>query len=159
RVLLSFAYAPVRPRGSLRERVIVLPDEEGHVGAVEVDDGHHKILLDKPYATSEITRQTKQVKPSAGSPRELPPVAAALVKALPPATPKSVERAIAIVSSALPPPDADGDGIHDLDDACPERAGVASPDPIRNGCPVAAERVIVVPDEDGHVGGLEIDDG
>ncbi len=238
RVLVSLAYAPMHPRGSARERVIVLPDEEGHVGAVEVDDGKHKTLLDKAYATSEITRKTKQVRPVPNAPHEVPPalaktlppidrdgdgiadaldgcpdrvgapsadpirngcpasaekivllpdedghvggieiddgrgktvletpyasaevVADGHVQAVAPASPKSVARAIAIVASAMPPPDADGDGIHDLDDACPERAGVKSPDPIRNGCPVSAERIIVLPDEDGHVGGVEVDDG
>ncbi len=242
RVLLSLAYAPVRPRGSRFERVMVLPDANGHVGAVEVDDGHHKTLLDKAYATSEISRQTKQVHAVASSPNALPPAVVALEKNLPPSDrdgdgirdaedgcptragvaspdpirngcPPSVEKvvrvarrgrprrrggdrrrhaarpcsdrayasaevgadgrveavapatahytehAIAALASALPPPDADGDGIHDLDDACPERAGVASPDPIRNGCPPSAERVVIVPDADGHVGGVEIDDG
>ncbi|MEO8844651.1 MAG: OmpA family protein [Kofleriaceae bacterium] len=242
RVLVSFAYAPVRPRGSRFERVIVLPDDEGHVGAVEVDDGHHKTLLDKAYASSEISRKTREVRPVQSSPKELPPVATALVKSLPPrdrdgdgiadasdscpdragvasadpvrngcprsaekivvlpdedghvggvevddgrgktvlqtayataevsvdgrvesvpaSTPKAVDHAVAAIARTLPPPDADGDGIHDLDDACPDRAGVASPDPIRTGCPAGTvERVIVVPDVDGHVGGIEISDG
>lgn len=247
RVLVSLAYAPARPRGSRSERVIVLPDEEGHVGAVEVDDGKHKTLLDKAYASSEITRKAPEVKPVQGSPTALPPAVATVVKTLPPpdrdgdgipdaadscperagvanadplrhgcpeaaekivvlpdedghvggveiddgrgktvldhayaaaevgkdghveavpasaapeAAKRAVDRAVGAVASALPPPDADGDGIHDLDDACPDRAGVASPDPVRNGCPAgASERVIVVPDVDGHVGGVEIDDG
>jgi outer membrane protein OmpA-like peptidoglycan-associated protein len=241
RVLVSFAYAPARPRGSRFERVIVLPDEDGHIGAVEVDDGKHKTLLDKAYASSEISRQTREVHPVQSSPAALPPAAIAVARSLPPmdhdgdgiadaidacperagvastdplrtgcpaatekvvvlpdedghvggvevddghgttvldkayasaevgddgraaavpaAPAKALDHAIAAVAIALPPPDADGDGIHDLDDACPDLAGVASPDSIRNGCPAAAERVIVVPDADGHVGGVEVDDG
>ncbi len=36
---------------------------------------------------------------------------------------------------AVPFLDADGDGISDADDACPTKAGVASTDPAKNGCP------------------------
>jgi len=39
-----------------------------------------------------------------------------------------------------PPPDRDGDGILDKDDACPDLKGVKSDDPTQNGCP---------PDSDG----------
>jgi OOP family OmpA-OmpF porin len=39
-----------------------------------------------------------------------------------------------------PPPDRDGDGIIDRDDACPDVPGVRSDDPAENGCP---------PDTDG----------
>jgi OmpA-OmpF porin, OOP family len=39
-----------------------------------------------------------------------------------------------------PPPDSDGDGILDKDDACPNTPGVASDDPKKHGCP---------PDTDG----------
>jgi outer membrane protein OmpA-like peptidoglycan-associated protein len=38
------------------------------------------------------------------------------------------------------PPDRDGDGIPDAEDACPDVAGVKDPDPKKNGCP---------PDRDG----------
>ena len=34
-----------------------------------------------------------------------------------------------------PPSDRDNDGILDQDDACPDQAGVADPDPAKNGCP------------------------
>ena len=34
-----------------------------------------------------------------------------------------------------PPPDRDGDGILDPQDACPDQPGVASDDPTKNGCP------------------------
>ncbi|MEO6774394.1 MAG: OmpA family protein, partial [Kofleriaceae bacterium] len=122
-------------------KIIVLPDEDGHVGGVEVDDGRGKTVLQTAYATAEVSADGR-------------------VEAVPPSTPEAVEHAIAAIARTLPPPDADGDGIHDLDDACPDRAGVASPDPIRNGCPAGTvERVIVVPDADGHVGGVEISDG
>jgi OmpA-OmpF porin, OOP family len=39
-----------------------------------------------------------------------------------------------------PPPDTDGDGILDSDDACPNEAGVASPDHEKNGCPLPKDR-------------------
>lgn len=35
--------------------VIVLPDSSGKVGAVNVDDGKNKVLLDKAYAAAKIT--------------------------------------------------------------------------------------------------------
>ncbi|HSS38345.1 MAG TPA: OmpA family protein, partial [Polyangia bacterium] len=47
-----------------------------------------------------------------------------------------------------PPPDTDGDGILDTDDACPNEAGVASPDAQKNGCPLPKDR-----DGDGIVDG------
>ena len=34
-----------------------------------------------------------------------------------------------------PPPDRDGDGIVDVDDACPDVAGIKTDDPRTNGCP------------------------
>jgi len=122
------------------EKVVVLPDENGHVGAVEVDDGTTTTLLDQPYASSEVGADGK-------------------AKAVPPGPPRAVERAVATVVVALPPADLDEDTIPDVNDACPARPGVASPDPVRNGCPAASERVIVVPDADGHVGAVEIDNG
>jgi hypothetical protein len=241
RVLLSLAYAPVAKRGSSFERVIVLPDEDGHVGGVVVDDGKTKTVLDKPYASTEIKRKDKVARAVTSTPqqaaqgattlaRTLPPsdrdgdgivdtedgcpdrtgiasqdpirngcptVAEKIVvlpdadghvggvevddgktktlidkpyasveidsngaaRAVPPVAPKSVHRTVAVVATTLPPPDADEDGILDGDDSCPDRAGVKSKDPIRHGCPVAAERIVVVPDADGHVGGVEVDDG
>ena len=39
-----------------------------------------------------------------------------------------------------PPPDRDGDGIFDAQDACPDQKGEASSEPAKNGCP---------PDRDG----------
>jgi outer membrane protein OmpA-like peptidoglycan-associated protein len=42
-----------------------------------------------------------------------------------------------------PPPDADGDGVPDPEDRCPSVAGVASSDPEKNGCPLPP------PDSDG----------
>ena len=241
RALFSITYAPVRPRGSSFERVIVLPDEDGHVGGVEVDDGKRKTLLDTPYASTEIRRKDARVRAVQSSPQTLPPRAAELaktlppsdrdrdsildaqdgcpdragaasadpirhgcpaavekvvvlpdedghvggvevddgrtktlidqpyasaevgadgaVRAVPPAPPHAVERTVAAVARTLPPPDADGDGILDHDDACPDRAGATSPDPIRHGCPASAERVVVLPDADGHIGGVEVDDG
>ncbi|MCE9576040.1 MAG: OmpA family protein [Deltaproteobacteria bacterium] len=142
RLFLSFAYAPSAPRGSRFERVIVLPDEDGHVGAVEVqsNDGKTRTLLDKAYASSEVSRKVTAVRPVQSSPEALPPAAAALAQ-------------------SLPPKDGDADGVPDASDACPDRAGVASPDPIRTGCPASVEKVVVLPDEDGHVGGVEVDDG
>lgn len=241
RALVTFAYAPVPKRGSSFERVIVLPDEDGHVGGVVVDDGKTKTVLDKPYASTEIRRKDKAARPVTSSPQQvatstatlqqtLPPSdrdrdgivdaedgcpdragkraedpvrhgcpaaaekivvlpdadghvggvevddgttktlidqpyasvevdTAGVARAVPPATPRSVERTVATVATTLPPPDVDEDGILDHDDACPDRAGVASADAIRRGCPVVAERVIVLPDADGHVGGVEVDDG
>jgi outer membrane protein OmpA-like peptidoglycan-associated protein len=52
-------------------------------------------------------------------------------------------RAMASIEWTLNPcgaPDFDGDGIPDSQDACPQRKGVASADPTKNGCP---------PDRDG----------
>ncbi len=40
----------------------------------------------------------------------------------------------------LPPPDTDGDGILDKDDACPEVPGIATDDPKTNGCPPPGDR-------------------
>jgi outer membrane protein OmpA-like peptidoglycan-associated protein len=37
--------------------------------------------------------------------------------------------------NGCPPPDTDGDGIVDPQDACPTVPGVADPDPKKNGCP------------------------
>jgi outer membrane protein OmpA-like peptidoglycan-associated protein len=42
-----------------------------------------------------------------------------------------------------PPPDADGDGVTDAEDKCPQVAGVTSSDPEKNGCPLPP------PDADG----------
>ena len=122
------------------EKIVVLPDADGHVGGVEIDDGKTKTLLDKPYASAEVSSD-------------------GVAQAVTPAPPKAVERTVAAVAQALPPPDADEDGIVDQLDACPERPGLPSPNPIRNGCPAAAERVVVLPDPDGHIGGVEVDDG
>ena len=47
-----------------------------------------------------------------------------------------------VLAKTLPRPDLDSDGIADAEDGCPDRAGVASPDPIRNGCPAAAEKAL-----------------
>ncbi|MDX2086417.1 MAG: OmpA family protein [Kofleriaceae bacterium] len=241
RVLFSLTYAPTASRSSSFERVIVLPDEDGHIGGVEVHDGKQMTLLDKPYASTEISKQAPRAKPVQSSPKALPPRAAELarvlpasdrdgdgiadasdgcperagkasadpirhgcppaaekvvvlpdadghvggvevddgttkvmvdtaygsaevsvagkVQAVPPAPARAVDKTVAAVAQALPPPDADGDGVLDHDDACPERAGLASVDPIRRGCPASAERVVVLPDHDGHVGGVEVDDG
>ena len=132
---------PIRngcPKAS--EKVVVLPDADGHVGGVEVDDGKTRTLIDRPYAGVEVG-------------------ADGTAHAVPPPPPAAVARSIAAVARALPRPDADDDGILDGDDACPDRAGVASPDPLRHGCPPALERMVVLPDPDGHVGGVEVDDG
>jgi outer membrane protein OmpA-like peptidoglycan-associated protein len=122
------------------EKIVVLPDADGHVGGVEVDDGKTKTLLDKPYASAEVS-------------------ADGVAQAVTAAPPRAVERTVASVAQSLPPPDADEDGIVDQLDACADRAGLPSPNPIRNGCPAAAERVVVLPDPDGHIGGVEVDDG
>ena len=139
RVLVSFAYSPSPKRGSTFERVIVLPDEDGHIGGVVVDDGKTKTVLDKPYASTEIRRKDK--------------VARAVTS-----TPRAAEGATRLART-LPPSDRDRDGLVDSEDGCPDRAGAASADPIRNGCPIAAEKIVVLPDADGHVGGVEVDDG
>ena len=39
-----------------------------------------------------------------------------------------------------PPPDTDGDGILDSEDACPTVAGVANDDPKKHGCPPPSDR-------------------
>ncbi|MCX5747178.1 MAG: hypothetical protein NT062_32310, partial [Proteobacteria bacterium] len=143
RVLLSLTYAPTGVRGpsSSFERVIVLPDEDGHVGAVEVNDGKRKQLLDRAYASTELHKKDGKIRPVQSS------------------AAKVAQGPTASVVRALPPPDRDGDGFVDAEDGCPDRAGLASADPIRRGCPLAAEKIVVLPDEDGHVGGVEVDDG
>ena len=74
-------------------------------------------------------------------------------------SPQALPPSVAVLARALPPPDRDADGIADAQDACPDRPGVPSPDPIRNGCPMASEKMLLLPDADGHVGGVEVDDG
>jgi OOP family OmpA-OmpF porin len=41
---------------------------------------------------------------------------------------------------AAPPPDRDGDGILDKDDACPDVPGEKNADPAKNGCPPPGDR-------------------
>jgi uncharacterized protein (AIM24 family) len=122
------------------EKVVVLPDADGHVGGVEVNDGKGVTVLDKPYASSEVALD--------GS-----------AHAVPPSTARAVERSVAKLAEQLPVADRDGDGILDASDACPDRAGIASADALRHGCPRSTEKVVVLPDADGHIGGLEVNDG
>ncbi|MBL4633544.1 MAG: OmpA family protein [Kofleriaceae bacterium] len=122
------------------EKVILLPDADGHVGAIEVDDGTQIILVDKAYATAEVASDGK----------------ARIVARAEAAT---ITRAIASVADILPPADRDGDGILDDSDVCPDRPGQASTNALRNGCPPASEKIVVLPDADGHVGAIEVDDG
>jgi outer membrane protein OmpA-like peptidoglycan-associated protein len=124
----------------MAEKIIVMPDPDGHIGGVEVDDGKTKTLLDSAYASAEIG-------------------ADGVAHAVPPGPAKSIERSIAALAQTLPISDGDKDNIRDEQDACPDRPGAASSDPFRNGCPALAEKVIVLPDADGHVGGVEVDDG
>lgn len=49
-----FAAACAEPRLG-KNLVIVLPDENGKVGAVEFDDGKNKILLDKALSAAKVT--------------------------------------------------------------------------------------------------------
>lgn len=49
-----FAAACAEPRLG-KNLVIVLPDEDGKVGAVEFDDGKNKVLLDKALSAAKIT--------------------------------------------------------------------------------------------------------
>ena len=121
------------------EKVVVLPDLDGHVGGVEVSDGHTTVVLDQPYTSTEVAQDG--------------------VHSVAPAPPGSIAKSIAAVAAALPILDSDRDGIRDEDDACPDVAGPASRDPIRNGCPATGEKVVVLPDADGHVGAVEVDDG
>lgn len=51
------------------------------------------------------------------------------------------------VAKNAPPIDGDGDRVLDANDACPERAGVATDDPKTNGCPVLA--LVLDGDSDG----------
>jgi outer membrane protein OmpA-like peptidoglycan-associated protein len=142
RVLFSLSYAPRRiPRlTSSFERVVVIPDEDGHIGGVEVNDGKQTTLLDKAYASTEVTKRDGRAHAVQSSPQ-------------------AVAQSTTMLEKALPPADRDRDGIVDADDGCPERAGVANADAVRNGCPPAAEKIVVLPDADGHVGGVEVDDG
>ncbi len=54
--LLATACAEPRFGKSL---VIVLPDEQGKVGAVNVDDGKNKILLNTAYSAAKLTTSGK----------------------------------------------------------------------------------------------------
>ena len=141
RAVVSIAYTPGRHRVEREtiERVIVMPDEEGHVGAVEVNDGKHVTLLDTAYASSEVGNdgKTKRVQSS----------------------PQAIAQRLGPLTRTLPPSDRDGDGILDANDACPDRVGIGSTDPLRTGCPESKEKVVVLPEEDGHVGGVEVNDG
>jgi len=123
------------------ERIVVLPDADGKVGSIEVDNGTTKTVIDKPYASADVGSDAK-------------------VTLAPPSTaPKTVQKAIAGMSTILPVADNDGDGIPDGVDACPSRKGLKSKNSLRNGCPQATETVIVLPNADGTVGSLEVDDG
>ena len=53
-----------------------------------------------------------------------------------------IEWAPVIEPPAAPPPpsDRDADGIPDANDACPDQAGNADPDPAKNGCPPPSDR-------------------
>jgi OOP family OmpA-OmpF porin len=73
--------------------------------------------------------------------------------------PIALVRATAAFARAMPISDRDDDGIADADDACPDRAGPTAPTPTRNGCPRTVEQVVVLPDENGAVGAVEVDDG
>ena len=140
RVIFSIAWAPIRELLSSFERVVVLPDADGHVGGVEVDDGDQKALLDTAYASSELSKKDGVLRPVKSSP-------------------EAVAATVGPLARNLPALDRDRDGVADAHDACPARPGAASHDPIRNGCPAASEKVVVLPDADGHVGGVEVDDG
>ncbi|MBS2031250.1 MAG: OmpA family protein [Deltaproteobacteria bacterium] len=140
RVIFSIAWAPLREQLSSFERVVVVPDADGHVGGVEVDDGKQKAVLDTAYASSELSKDDGVLRPVQSSPQ-------------------AVASTVGALERTLPPPDRDHDGVPDAQDACPDRPGAASPDPIRNGCPTSSEKVVVLPDADGHVGGVEVNDG
>ncbi len=131
---------PVRSGCPAREKVVLLPDADGHVGGIEIDDGHTKIVLDRAYASAEIGQD-------------------GALTAVPAAEPQVIDRAVGPMAAGLPVTDADHDGVRDAVDACPFRPGVPSPDPIRNGCPKTAEKLIVLPDADGHVGAVQVTSG
>jgi len=140
RALFSIAYAPLRERRPRLERVVILPDEDGHVGGVVVDDGKRRTVLDRPYASTELARTDH-------APRAVQ------------ATANALPADLTQLARAMPPPDRDGDGILDADDACPERQGLASTDPLRAGCPPTAEKVVLLPGADGHTGAVEVGEG
>ncbi len=123
------------------ERIVVLPDADGKVGAVEIDNGKTKVVVNKAYASADVGAD------------------ASVTPAPPTTAPKTVQRAIAKLTTVLPPADADNDGIKDGLDACPTRKGIRARNGLRNGCPKATETVIVLPNEDGTVGSLVVDDG
>ena len=47
----------------------------------------------------------------------------------------------------------------DAYDACKDRRGVSSAEPQLHGCPKSLERIVLLADEDGHVGSLEVGEG
>jgi OmpA-OmpF porin, OOP family len=57
-----------------------------------------------------------------------------------------------LVLPPAPPPDRDGDGVLDRDDACPDEPGIKSDDPEKNGCPRPdADKDGIFDDEDACV--------
>ncbi len=117
---------------------MLLPDADGHVGGIEVQaiDGTTTVVLDVAYASAEVT--------------------GGVVAALPAATPVALVKATTAAGRAMPVADRDDDGIADADDACPDRAGLASADAARHGCPRTVERVVVLADQNGTIGAVEV---
>ena len=52
--------------------------------------------------------------------------------------------------------DRDGDQVADDADSCPKQNGIEHSNPSLNGCPVLVERVVLLPDDDGHVGTVAV---
>jgi outer membrane protein OmpA-like peptidoglycan-associated protein len=121
----------------VRETVILVPDEDGHVGSLEIESAAGPVVIDQPFATFELGVD--------GKARPVTIAQGALV-----------QRNIASVASLLPRADRDGDGIIDAHDACPARPGRIHENEKLHGCPKTLERIVLLPDDDGHVGALEV---
>jgi len=62
--------------------VVVLPDQNGHIGAVTVNDGTHSVLLDKDLAAAKVTTGNK-VEPVAVTEKDVDGIFSAALDAQP----------------------------------------------------------------------------
>jgi outer membrane protein OmpA-like peptidoglycan-associated protein len=82
------------------------------------------------YTAPPSPSHPSDAPPPAASGLAVAPAPSASALAVTPAAPDPVRR--------TPPADSDGDGVPDLDDACPCQPGDASPNPKESGCPYDA---------------------
>src|SRR5688572_2337610 len=75
---LYFA-APPQPE----ELVVLLPGQDGHIGAVVIERGGKRTVLDQPYATNRVVA-AREVESPPVSPAEVKQSFAQVIEALPP---------------------------------------------------------------------------